>query len=534
MPLTEKFFNTAGPQIATDHYTIAPLQRINWEEISHLIDQKRYFLLHAPRQTGKTTTLLSIVEALNNEGRYTALYVNLERSQIARNNAELGDRQFCDALLQSIRATAPHLIESTEARQVIAEAEAMQRFGALLSWWSSVHPKPIILLLDEVDALIGDTLVSLLRQLRAGYTQRPQAFPQSVLLCGVRDIKDYRIHQSDGDIITGGSAFNVKAESLTMGNFTEVECHALYQQHTDATGQPFAEAIFPELWLDTAGQPWLVNALAHQLTWKESALRDRSQPITLNHYFAARERLIQSRATHLDQLTDKLKEPRVRGVIAPILSGEGEPEQLPVDDVDYCVDLGLIRRRPNLAISNRIYREILPRELTYTTQETITNQEQSWYLTPDHRLDMIKLLQAFQPFFREHSQSWIQRFDYHEAGPQLLLQAFLQRIINGGGRINREYALGRRRTDLIIEWPVDEAVGLFGEVQRIVIELKILRSNLKKTLQQGIEQSRAYADSCGAAEVHLIIFNRNPKISWGKKIWYRAAAAQNGVHCWGC
>ncbi|QEP44072.1 ATP-binding protein [Ectothiorhodospiraceae bacterium BW-2] len=535
MPLTEKFFNTAGPQKAEINYTINPLQRINWEEIRHLIDSQRYFLLHAPRQTGKTTTLLSIVEALNNEGRYTALYANIETAQTARSDVAMGVEGICRAIANQVELYWGEQRLKTWLNNEGSQESPHQKLQALLQMWARHHPKPIILLLDEVDALIGDTLVSLLRQLRAGYTQRPQAFPQSVLLCGVRDIKDYRIHQSDGDIITGGSAFNVKAKSLTMGNFTETECHVLYQQHTAATGQPFAEAIFPELWLDTAGQPWLVNALAHQLTWEEGVLRDRSQPITLNHYFAARERLIQSRATHLDQLTDKLKEPRVRGVIAPILAAEDELEiQVPIDDRQYCEDLGLVISRPSLRISNRIYQEVIPRELTWMTQTSITNQEQSWYLAPDHRLDMIKLLQAFQQFFREHSQSWIQRFDYHEAGPQLLLQAFLQRIINGGGRINREYALGRRRTDLIIEWPVDEAVGLFGEVQRIVIELKILRSHLKKTLQQGIEQSRAYADSCGAAEVHLIIFNRNPKISWGKKIWYRAAAAQNGVHCWGC
>ncbi|MBF0218927.1 MAG: ATP-binding protein, partial [Gammaproteobacteria bacterium] len=342
------------------------------------------------------------------------------------------------------------------------------------------------------------------------------------------------IHQSDGEIITGGSAFNIKAESLTMGNFSETECRALYQQHSDATGQLFEQAIYPELWLDTAGQPWLVNALAQQMTWKEQTLRDRSQTITLNHYLAARERLIQSRATHLDQLSDKLKEPRVHAVIAPILSGEGVPEQLPLDDMEYCEDLGLIRRRPNLMISNRLYQEILPRELTYTTQATITNQQITWYLTPDHRLNMVKLLQAFQQFFREHSDSWLERFNYKEAGPQLLLQAFLQRIINGGGRINREYALGRGRTDLIIEWPVDEAAGLYGEIQRIVIELKILRGSLETTLNKGIEQTRTYADGCGANEAHLMIFNRKPQISWEEKLWYLPPDGATTIHRWGC
>ncbi|QEP41887.1 ATP-binding protein [Ectothiorhodospiraceae bacterium BW-2] len=529
----EKFFNTAGPQIAADHYTLDPMQRVHWAEIHHLIDQKRYFLLHAPRQTGKTTTLLAMVERLNAEGRYSALYVNLERSQVARQNAELGDRQFCDALLQSIRATAPHLIDASAGHQIIAEAEAMQRFSALLSWWASVHPKPIVLLLDEVDALIGDTLVSLLRQLRTGYTQRPHAFPHSVLLCGVRDLKDYRIHQSSGDIITGGSAFNIKAKSLTMGNFSAAECRQLYQQHTEATGQPFEEGIFAELWLDTAGQPWLVNALGHELTWEEVALRDRSQTITLQHYQAARERLIQSRATHLDQLSDKLREPRVHGVIAPIVAGEGDSIQQAADDLQYCEDLGLIRRNPMVHISNRIYQEVIPRELSIVMQQNITHQQQQWYLTAERRLDMVKLLKAFQHFFRENAESWIERFDYKEAGPQLLMQAFLQRIINGGGRIQREYALGRKRTDLTIEWSLDEAQGFFGPVQRIVVELKLQRGDLEELIAKGITQTLDYADGCGAEESHLLIFNRDPKVSWEEKLWY-CPARENQPHLWGC
>ncbi|MBF0471737.1 MAG: ATP-binding protein, partial [Gammaproteobacteria bacterium] len=391
------------------------------------------------------------------------------------------------------------------------------RLQLLLGYWSRNSDRPLVVFFDEVDALIGDTLVSLLRQLRAGYTQRPKAFPHSLLLCGVRDIKDYRIHQSNGDIITGGSAFNIKAASIRMGNFTSEEVRELYQQHTEETGQRFDPDIYPEIWQDTAGQPWLVNALGYELTWQERALRDRSQPITLNHYLAARERLIQSRATHLDQLADKLKEPRVQRVIAPILMGETMPEDLPLDDRQYVEDLGLVISRPQLHISNRIYREVIPRELTWSTQTTISNQEQAWYIQPDRQLDMHKLLTAFQQFFRENSESWLERFDYKEAGPQLLLQAFLQRIINGGGRINREYALGRRRTDLIIEWPLDEAAGLYGEIQRIVIEIKIQHKSWEATLAEGLPQVADYADKAGAAEAHLLIFNRDPEVSWEEK-----------------
>ena len=181
----------------------------------------------------------------------------------------------------------------------------------------------------------------------------------------------------------------------------------------------------------------------------------------------------------------------------------------------------LIAARPSIRISNRIYQEVIPRELTWVVQSYISNQEQSWYVTPAHRLDMPKLLAAFQQFFREHADIWSQGFDYKEAAPQLIMQAFLQRIINGGGRINREYGLGRKRTDLFIEWPTDPAQGMYGPLQRVVIELKIQRGALEPVLAQGLEQTADYVARVGADEAHLVIFNRTPEVPWDEKIWQR-------------
>ncbi|MBF0219892.1 MAG: ATP-binding protein, partial [Gammaproteobacteria bacterium] len=163
--MREKFFNTEGPMKPEQHYAIPSFARIDWQEIQCLIERERYFLLHAPRQTGKTTAMLEMVKALNEAHHYQAIYLNLESSQVARNDAELGDRQFCDTLLQGVRANYPGLFDERAARQIIAEAASMQRFRALLSWWALNSTRPIVLFLDEVDALIGDTLISLLRQL---------------------------------------------------------------------------------------------------------------------------------------------------------------------------------------------------------------------------------------------------------------------------------------------------------------------------------------------------------------------------------
>ena len=158
-------------------------------------------------------------------------------------------------------------------------------------------------------------------------------------------------------------------------------------------------------------------------------------------------------------------------------------------------------------------------------------KRQAWYIRPDGRLDLPKLLAAFQQFFREHSESWVERFDYKEAGPQLLLQAFLQRIVNGGGRVEREYGLGRKRTDLLVLWPLGDDMR---QAQRGVIELKVLYKSLEATLAEGVAQTWEYADRCGAQEAHLVIFDRTPGKPWEEKIFRREEPFQERlITVWG-
>jgi len=495
-----RFFNTAGPVNCAEHYCISPLERINLDEILVLIEQRKYFVLHAPRQTGKTSCLLALMEYLNREGRYAALYCNVEAAQGTREDVRRGVKAILNEMALRARIylddrfftdTWPGILEISGEDNALSEA---------FTRWALHNSKPMVLLIDEIDSLVGDTLISVLRQIRSGYDRRPIQFPQSIILCGVRDVRDYHIH-SDAEkaVITGGSAFNIKAASLRLGNFDECEVHALLQEHVNETGQRFEPEAAALIWDYTQGQPWLVNALAYEVCFQMPAGRDRSAAITTDMVIQAKENLILRRETHLDQLADKLKEPRVRSVIEPLLTGTPEPGKILEDDLQYVTDLGLVRRKPQVTVSNPIYQEIIPRMLTETTQDVLPF-ETRWYLRPDGQLDMEKLLTAFQEFFREHSEHWVERFDYKEAGPQLLLQAFLQRIINSGGRIDREYGLGRKRTDLLVIW----------QRQKIVIELKILYKRLEKTLAEGLDQTADYMDKCGTDEGHLIIFDRSP------------------------
>ncbi|MDI6794312.1 MAG: ATP-binding protein [bacterium] len=524
-----RFFNTAGPVRSVDHYCIPPLKRLDLPEMLRLIEQKKYFVLHAPRQTGKTSCLLALMDYLNQEGKYCCLYVNVEMGQAAREDVQRGIRVILSQMASMEQVYLNDRFLTGIWKDALEENGPEAALNQVLRLWAQGSPRPLVLLIDEIDALVGDTLISVLRQLRAGYSQRPALFPQSIVLCGVRDVRDYRIHSDrDKAIITGGSAFNIKAKSLRLGNFTQAGVEMLYRQHTEETGQPFEPEAMEMVWSLTCGQPWLVNALGYETCFEMKKGRERSQPITTGMVIDAKEDIILRRETHLDQLADKLRENRVRSVIEPILAGRQMPDQLPEDDVQYVEDLGLISTRGELHIANGIYQEIIPRVLTYTTQLTIS-QEPAWYIQPeDGRLDIDKLLSAFQEFFREHSEHWVERFDYKEAGPQLLIQAFLQRIVNSGGRIEREYGLGKMRTDLLIIWPYQPGV------QKIVIELKILHKSLEATLAVGLKQTWEYMDRSGACEGHLVIFDRGDDKSWGGKIFSRKETYQGKqIKIWG-
>lgn len=528
-------FNTAGPTVAKNHYCLEPLQRINLDGIISLIAENSYFVLHAPRQTGKTTCLLALMRYLNEQGTYRAVYINVEGAQTARNDVESGMRSI-------ISTFAAHLDISTGDKSMLGRVgKLVDEYGAngvlqqvLREWTQSDPSRPTVLMIDEIDALVGDTLISVLRQIRAGYADRPEHFPVSVILCGVRDVRDYRIHSGGGEIISGGSAFNIKAKSLHIGNFSQLDIRNLYGQHTTETGQPFDEVIFDKLWEDTAGQPWLVNALGRELCFELPEGKNRSLPITLEMYQQAREALIRSRATHLDQLADKLKEGRVHSVIARILAGDTDIEGVTTDDLQYVQDMGLVTLDRPLRISNGIYREVIPRELTWTTQELVIYEETPWYVLPDKRLDIAKLLRSFQQFFKENADAWIEQFQYKEAGPQLLMQAFLQRVVNGGGRISREYGLGKKRMDLYLEWPLDENLAFLGPLQRVVFELKIQHKGLIAALSDALPQISDYAATCGADEAHLVIFDRSGERDWDEKIWERLEVfSDRTIHLWG-
>jgi hypothetical protein len=379
--------------------------------------------------------------------------------------------------------------------------------------------KPFIIFFDEIDGLQNGTLITFLRQLRDGYITRPEIpFVHSIALVGMRNIRDYKSKVRDGHVTLGStSPFNVITKAITLKNFDQTEIEALYTQHTMSTGQIFEKQVIEKVYEQTDGQPWLVNAIAREII-TEILQDDFSKTVTNQLVEQAIQNIILRRDTHIDSLLDKLKETRIQKVIEPVITGEENKINITDDDTQYCLDLGLITAKNGIiSPSNKIYAEVIIRTLNYNSQFQLQTKIQNNWIDSKGNINMDGLLKAFQQFWRENSGIWEEKYEYKEAAPHLILQAFLQRIINGGGNILREYAANRERMDLCVQY-----AG-----RNYPIELKLLYS--KSVIDKGLVQLAEYMDTLGEKTGWLIIFDRNQNKTWDEKIYWRVERANNHI-----
>ena len=496
-------FNTAGPCDPARHYLVPPLERL--PEARRLVEQGNYFVLHAPRQSGKTTLLRALSRALTAEGKLAALQFSGETAEPMADDYEAAERSVLTQLRRRAEIDLPPELQPPDPWPVAAPGSLL---GDALIAWARACPRPLVLFFDEIDALRGESLRSVLRQIRAGFPERPAAFPWSVVLCGLRDVRDYKVAGGGGaDRLGTSSPFNIKVESPRLADFTEAEVRSLYAQHTAETGQLFTEEALSLLFELGRGQPWLTNALAREIIEKMGI--PPATPITEDHVQTARERLILARATHLDSLVARLAEPRVRRVLEPVVAGSVIVSDTYDDDVAYVRDLGLVAPSNPVRIANPIYREIIVRVMASSVEGNVQADPRS-FVDPDGRLNLKRILVEFIAFWKEHGELLAGGMTYHEVAPQLVLMAYLQRVVNGGGVIDREYGVGRGRIDLCIRWLYK---GETGErlSQKEAIEIKVWAKGKGDPLARGLEQLEGYMDQMGVERGVLAIFDRRPE-----------------------
>ncbi|MBK9259919.1 MAG: AAA family ATPase [Polyangiaceae bacterium] len=501
-------FNTAGPCIPGEHYMVPPGRRLG--EVLELIDERKFFTLTAGRQTGKTTSAQWLVQHLNGTGKWCAMHVDVQ-------NARDTDSPF--HAFKIIRENLDHAVQRDLPDVGVPRATARKLNPSrsfLLRYLRDVAaraPHPVVILFDEVDSLIGKAMVTFLTQLRLGYIDRARTpFPASVVLIGQRQVRDYAVSKRDQRALSWlgtCSPFNITAEPKTIAPFTEPDVQELLEQHTTATGQRFEAEAVARIYELGQGHPWLTNAMADQIVRRD--VQDRSVAITATHVDAAKETIILERRSHIDSLVAKLREDRVRRIIGPMIAGSMPDGSLLDDDLAYVLGLGLVRtqgRGGGLEIANPIYREVIPRALTHATQITIVVNPPS-YVRKDGSLDIGKLMADWQAFWRKDGHLAAEGFGYRESGPHLMLMAFLQRIVNGGGRIEREYGLGRGALDLLVCWKDEQHA----------IELKIRRDTETET--EALDQVAGYLDRLGLGDGWLVMFDLRKEIAWQDKHFVR-------------
>jgi hypothetical protein len=485
-----KHFNTAGPCQPDIHYMLSSTERM--PQIKTLIDQRNYFVIHAPRQVGKTTAMLTLAQELTASGEYTALMVSVEVGSAFPEQPEIAEKAILTAWLDAADFWLP------DELKLPAHIASIQRIGSFLKTWVEHSPHPVVLFIDEIDSLQNQTLISVLRQLRDGFPRRPKGFPQSVGLVGMRDVRDYKYAAGGSDRLNTSSPFNIKVQSFTLRNFNLSEVQRLYAQHTEATGQIFTEEAVNLAFHLTQGQPWLVNAIAKEIT--EYIADNPAIPITVELINQAKEILIKRQDTHLDSLAERLREDRVRAIIQPILAGL-ELTDVPQDDIRYVLDLGLCTNQHGLQIANPIYQEVLPRVLAYTTSASIGYIQPIW-LSDTGKFLPEKLLEAFLDFWRQHGEPLFKSTPYPEIAPHLVLMAFLHRVVNGGGTLEREYAIGSGRMDICLR---------YGEII-LGMELKVWREGRPDPLSEGLKQLDKYLSGLNLGAGWLVIFDRRPNL----------------------
>jgi len=491
-------------------------------DVLSLIEQKQFFVIHAARQSGKTTLAQDVARTLNARGDYHALYCSLESVQGISNPGE-GIPAILDQL-ESVVYFAPALKDAyprdvDRTRYTAAAKETLSRFCAALD-------KPLVLLIDEADCLSNGTLIAFLRQLRDGYVNRSTTpFVHSLALIGMRDLRDYKARiREDRNTLGSASPFNIVTESMTIRDFTPEEVGRLYAQHTEATGQAFPCEVTDYIFEKTRGQPWLVNAVAREIVVKILE-NDPTRVIAPGHAAQAIENIILRRDTHIDSLLERLKEERVRRIVEPIMLGRDIEIDRISDDCRYVLDLGLISdNRGELAPANPIYGDVMVRTLNYNSQYALPVELENRWMD-GKTIDMNSLLDAFQQFWRENSEVWVERYQYKEAAPHLILMAYLQRVFNGGAHIIRDFGSGKGRIDLCVQY----------EGRNYPIELKIRYG--EKTIPDGIRQLSRYMDTLGADEGWLIVFDRRDDAVWKEKIFRRSESSSDTgaiIHILGC
>ena len=508
-------FGTQGPVNPQEHYVVARTEEI--ADFIKRVEEGKYIVLFAPRQTGKTTFFHAALEILVTGNAATPqaesvskfiyfpiqlnfdIYKNLVLSAFYGHFYEQ-IREEIETVFQK-RGTIPsdalhQFLENTTLTDHLSMLSFFKRFARFLD--SEYDGQQVVLVIDEFDGIPQIAVSDFLHTLRHIYISGKPRCPHSVGIIGVKSIAQLNYDRSI-------SPFNIQDE-FHLPNFTLEQVSELLEQYTDEVGQPFVPEVIAAIHKQTAGQPVLVNRFAQILTAELDI--PKTEPITMAHFSEAHMELLHGQNTNIEHLTTNIrKNPRFESVLMRIMArDEGVDFNLRSDIISELATYGVIVRGDDgmCEIVNPIYLYCILqafKPVVNGLEDEYLSEENSDgfldYLTPAGRIKMEALLDNFQDFIARAGFRILQVPDTpQESVGRHLLLAYLDQFVKLiGGFMYIEVQTGRGRMDLIIT----------HNQRRYIVETKIWRGD--RRYQAGKKQLAAYLSSEGVTEGYYIVFD---------------------------
>ncbi len=512
-------FGTQGPVNVQEHYVVSRSDELT--NYLKRVEEGRYVVLFAPRQTGKTTFFKTALETLafasepdraiaQTESTSKFAYLPIQLNFDVYKNTSVAD--FYDNLYQDICEEIENLFQQRGeslpnifkllADTRLTDHHAMRRFFRHLK--RLLTPQKFVVVIDEFDGIPPDALSDFLHTLRHIYIAGKPRCPHSVGIIGVKSIAQLNYDRSI-------SPFNIQDE-FHLPNFTLEQVQELIGQYTEEVGQSFAPEVIESIHKQTAGQPVLVNRFAQILT--EELEIPKTEPIAMTHFSTAHAQLLQERNTNIEHLTTNIRrDPRFESMLMRIMErDDGVDFNLHNDVINELATYGVIARGEDgmCEIINPIYLYCI----LQTFKAIINGLEEEYlsegnskgflnYLTPAGHIDMKPLLDNFRDFIGRAGFRILQVPDtpQESVGRHLLLAYLDQFVKNIGGFMHLEVQTGRGRMDIIIT----------HNQQKYIIEAKIWRGDHR--YQAGKKQLAAYLNTEGVKEGYYIVFEHreNPE-----------------------
>ena len=495
----KRFFEDSGvvDPASSYHVALENVTNTRGQDMRTMVDLGRYFSIFAPRQSGKTTFFRDFCRTLSKNPTYLPILLSFQYMKnftgeefYGRIHGNLSEQLA--ARLEAVGCPEKASVKGFLESPMIATHMGLYDFFKSLN--RLIQNKKIVIFIDEFDGIPRSELedfLNILRELYQEYKSRRDKALYAVGLVGIRNITKL--------VVGGVSPFNI-ADQVKLPSFSSKDIEDLYGQYTTETHQPFTKGAIERVFRETAGQPWLVNRLGTILT--VNVKPETIKPIIEENVEMAVKRLLRERNNHFDNLLEKAKEHR-EAFVEIVFDGVAyNPDD---EDQSWLEQYGLIREVDEKAEpSNTIYRRRFLKAF-FKESKVFTDIDDKGYYTPDGFLNMMSILLDFEDYIMQIGVNafYAPGKPYEKTG-QFLLTAWLYQFVEAGrGDLRYEVPSGLGRMDLLLT---------YGG-RKYIIETKINRSNLERTLEKAVDQVNGkYLATEKADEGYIVIFDPLKKV----------------------